>query len=150
MEILRSLNAMREWRASLATDQRVGFAPTMGNLHAGHIELINVVKQQSDVVVASIFVNPMQFSGNEDLNAYPRTLEADFAMLEAAGATAVFTPTTTDMTTTTTTTNPTSSVDLGRRPDAAINDTFALETRRCYQWWLCLQTRHCYQYWFCL
>ena len=50
MEILRSLNAMREWRTSLATEQRVGFAPTMGNLHAGHIELINVVKQQSDAV----------------------------------------------------------------------------------------------------
>lgn len=97
MEILRSLNAMREWRASLATDQRVGFAPTMGNLHAGHIELINVVKQQSDVVVASIFVNPMQFGGNEDLDAYPRTLEADLAKLEAAGTAAAFTPTTTDI-----------------------------------------------------
>ena len=97
MEILRSLNAMREWRASLATDQRVGFAPTMGNLHAGHIELINVVKQQSDVVVASIFVNPMQFGRNEDLDAYPRTLEADLAKLEAAGTAAAFTPTTTDI-----------------------------------------------------
>ena len=97
MEILRSLDAMREWRASLAPDQRVGFAPTMGNLHAGHIELINVIKQQSDVVVASIFVNPMQFGGNEDLDAYPRTLEADLAKLEASGTTAVFTPTTTDI-----------------------------------------------------
>ena len=97
MEILRSLNAMREWRASLATDQRVGFAPTMGNLHAGHIELINVVKQQSDVVVASIFVNPMQFGRNEDLDAYPRTLEVDLAKLEAAGTAAAFTPTTTDI-----------------------------------------------------
>ena len=97
MVILRSLNAMREWRASLATDQRVGFAPTMGNLHAGHIELINVVKQQSDVVVASIFVNPMQFGRNEDLDAYPRTLEVDQAKLEAAGTDAVFTPTTTDI-----------------------------------------------------
>ncbi len=97
MEILRSLNAMREWRASLATDQRVGFAPTMGNLHAGHIELINVVKQQSDVVVASIFVNPMQFDGNEDLDAYPRTLEVDLAKLEAAGTAAAFTPATTDI-----------------------------------------------------
>ena len=97
MEILRSLNAMREWRASLATDQRVGFAPTMGNLHAGHIELINVVKQQSDVVVASIFVNPMQFDSNEDLDAYPRTLEADLAKLEAAGTAAAFTPATTDI-----------------------------------------------------
>ena len=97
MEILRSLDAMREWRASLASDQRVGFAPTMGNLHAGHIELINVAKQRSDVVVASIFVNPMQFGGDEDLDAYPRTLEADLAKLEAAGAAAVFTPTTTDI-----------------------------------------------------
>jgi len=97
MEILRSLDAMREWRASLAPDQGVGFAPTMGNLHAGHIELINVAKQRSDVVVASIFVNPMQFGGNEDLDAYPRTLEADLAKLEAAGAAAVFTPTTTDI-----------------------------------------------------
>ena len=97
MEILRSLDAMCEWRASLASDQRVGFAPTMGNLHAGHIELVNVAKQRSDVVVASIFVNPMQFGGNEDLDAYPRTLEADLAKLEAAGAAAVFTPTTTDI-----------------------------------------------------
>ena len=97
MEILRSLDEMREWRASFASDQRVGFAPTMGNLHAGHIELINVAKQRSDVVVASIFVNPMQFGGNEDLDAYPRTLEADLAKLEAAGAAAVFTPTTTDI-----------------------------------------------------
>ena len=97
MEILRSLDAMREWRASLAPDQHVGFAPTMGNLHAGHIELINVAKQRSNVVVASIFVNPMQFGGNEDLDAYPRTLEADLAQLEAAGTAAVFTPTTTDI-----------------------------------------------------
>jgi len=97
MEILRSLDAMCEWRASLAPDQRVGFAPTMGNLHAGHIQLINVVKQQSDVVAASIFVNPMQFGGNEDLDAYPRTLEADLAKLEAAETAAVFTPTTTDI-----------------------------------------------------
>ena len=97
MEILRSLDAIREWRASLAPTQCVGFAPTMGNLHAGHIELINAAKQRSDVVVASIFVNPMQFGGNEDLEAYPRTLEADLVKLEAAGTAAVFTPTTTDI-----------------------------------------------------
>ncbi len=97
MEILRSLDAMREWRASLAPDQCVGFAPTMGNLHAGHTELIKTAKHRSDAVVASIFVNPMQFDGNEDLGAYPRTLEADLEKLEAAGATAVFTPATTDI-----------------------------------------------------
>ena len=97
MEILRSLEEMREWRASLTPDQRVGFAPTMGNLHKGHIELINSAKQRSDVVVASIFVNPMQFGVNENLDAYPRTLEADLAKLEAAGTAAAFTPTTTDI-----------------------------------------------------
>ena len=97
MEILRSLDAMREWRTSVTPDQRVGFAPTMGNLHAGHVELLNAAKQRSDLVVASIYVNPMQFGSNEDLNAYPRTLEADLAKLAAAGAAAVFTPTTTDM-----------------------------------------------------
>ena len=97
MEVLRSLDAMREWRASLAPNQRVGFVPTMGNLHAGHIELVNVAKHRSEAVVASIFVNPMQFGGNEDLDAYPRTLEADIEKLQAAGAAAVFTPTTTDI-----------------------------------------------------
>ena len=97
MEILRSLEEMREWRASLTPDQRVGFAPTMGNLHEGHIELINSVKQRSDVVVASIFVNPMQFGVNENLDAYPRTLEADLVKLEAARAAAVFTPMTADI-----------------------------------------------------
>ena len=97
MEILRSLDAMREWRASLAPDQRLGFAPTMGNLHAGHIELINVAKQRSDAIVASIFVNPMQFGGNEDPDTYPRTLQEDLAKLQAAGTVAVFTPTTTDI-----------------------------------------------------
>ena len=97
MEILRSLDEMREWRASLAPDQRVGFVPTMGNLHKGHIELINAAKQRSDVVVASIFVNPMQFGGNEKPDAYPRTLEADLAKLKAAGAAAVFTPRTAEI-----------------------------------------------------
>lgn len=97
MEILHSLNTMREWRASLASDHRLGFAPTMGNLHAGHIELIHAAKDRCDRVVASVFVNPMQFSPNEDLNAYPRTLEADLAKLEAAGTAAVFTPTANDI-----------------------------------------------------
>ncbi|MEC8633275.1 MAG: pantoate--beta-alanine ligase [Pseudomonadota bacterium] len=97
MEILRSLDEMREWRASLAPDQRVGFAPTMGNLHRGHIELIDAAKQRSDMVVASIFVNPMQFGGNEKPDAYPRTLEADLAKLKAAGVAAVFTPMTAEI-----------------------------------------------------
>ena len=81
MEILDSIEAMRAWRRSLPNEVRVGFAPTMGNLHAGHISLVKQASIDSDVVVASIFVNPMQFGANEDLNAYPRTMAADLEKL---------------------------------------------------------------------
>ena len=81
MEVLRSLEAMHEWRASLSPDYRLGFAPTMGNLHAGHIALIHRARQRSEKVIASIFVNPMQFGADEDLDAYPRTLETDLEKL---------------------------------------------------------------------
>ena len=97
MEILDSIEAMRAWRRSLPNEVRVGFAPTMGNLHAGHISLVKQASIDSDVVVASIFVNPMQFGANEDLNAYPRTMAADLEKLKAAGTTAVFTPTIDDI-----------------------------------------------------
>ena len=92
MEILDSIEAMQAWRRSLPNDVRVGFAPTMGNLHAGHMSLVEQAATDSDVVVASIFVNPMQFSANEDLDAYPRTMATDLEKLTAAGTTAVFTP----------------------------------------------------------
>ena len=97
MDILDSIEAMQAWRRSLPNDARVGFAPTMGNLHAGHISLIDQATQESDRVVASIFVNPMQFGANEDLEAYPRTMAADLEKLEAAGTAAVFTPTIDDI-----------------------------------------------------
>jgi len=97
MEILDSIEAMKAWRKSVPHPVRVGFAPTMGNLHAGHISLIDQAKINGDIVVASIFVNPMQFGENEDLDAYPRTLAADLEKLEAAGTTAVFTPTIDDI-----------------------------------------------------
>lgn len=97
MEVLRSLEAMHEWRASLSPDYRLGFAPTMGNLHAGHIALIHRARQRSDKVIASIFINPMQFGADEDLDAYPRTLETDLEKLKAAGTTAVFVPTANDI-----------------------------------------------------
>ena len=83
---------MRSWRARLSQDIRVGFAPTMGNLHAGHVALVHTAKAHTDVTVASIFVNPMQFGPGEDLESYPRTLEVDLAKLQEAGATAVFIP----------------------------------------------------------
>ncbi len=97
MEILDSIEAMQAWRRAQPKNIRVGFAPTMGNLHAGHISLIDHARAKSDVVVASIFVNPMQFGANEDLDAYPRTMRADLRKLEAAGTTAVFTPTVDDI-----------------------------------------------------
>ena len=70
----------------------VGFIPTMGALHQGHISLINRAKAQCDIVVCSIFVNPTQFNDLNDLKNYPRTLEADCQMLEVAGCDAVFIP----------------------------------------------------------
>ena len=70
----------------------IGFVPTMGNLHAGHIALVTQAKQHAACVVVSIFVNPLQFSPNEDLANYPRTLAADCEKLKAAGCDIVFTP----------------------------------------------------------
>ncbi len=70
----------------------IGFVPTMGNLHDGHISLIRQAKTQSDFVVCSIFVNPLQFGKNEDLDAYPRTLAEDRAKLTEADCDLLFTP----------------------------------------------------------
>ena len=81
-----------ELRTALAKKSAIAFVPTMGNLHAGHIELVEIAKAQNACVVVSIFVNPLQFGANEDLAKYPRTLEADLAKLKAAGADIVFTP----------------------------------------------------------
>lgn len=72
--------------------ERVAFVPTMGNLHAGHIKLVREAKRLAERVVVSIFVNPLQFGDNEDLDAYPRTPEEDQAMLREAGANLLFMP----------------------------------------------------------
>ena len=85
---------LRAWRLA---DERIGFVPTMGNLHAGHSSLIEAARQRCDRVVASIFVNPLQFGLNEDFEQYPRTLEADQVELEARGADLLFAPANAEM-----------------------------------------------------
>lgn len=70
----------------------IGFVPTMGALHDGHISLVNMARERNDVVVVSVFVNPIQSNNPEDLKKYPRTFEADAAMLEAAGVDYIFNP----------------------------------------------------------
>jgi len=77
--------------------KRVGFVPTMGALHAGHISLVRAARAQCDVVVASIFVNPTQFGPNEDLARYPRSLEQDSRLLEAEKTDYIFSPSVDDM-----------------------------------------------------
>jgi pantoate--beta-alanine ligase len=81
-----------ELRARLSRECGIAFVPTMGNLHAGHIALVEQARLLGQCVVVSIFVNPLQFGANEDLASYPRSLEADIEKLAAAGADVVFTP----------------------------------------------------------
>ncbi len=89
-DITQIRTQVSQWKRQGET---VAFVPTMGNLHLGHITLVKEALKRADHVVVSIFVNPMQFGQNEDLDAYPRTLEADQAALIEAGAELLFTPT---------------------------------------------------------
>jgi len=86
---MKTFHTIEELRQALSTERQLGhriaLVPTMGNLHAGHISLIDAAKNHADIIVASIFVNPLQFGPNEDLDTYPRTLVADHEQLSAAG-----------------------------------------------------------------
>jgi pantoate--beta-alanine ligase len=93
---LETLHAVHEVRARVAAWRRqgltVGFVPTMGNLHQGHLSLVQLAGERADRVIVSIFVNPMQFGPLEDFDRYPRTLERDCQAVAQGGAQLVFAP----------------------------------------------------------
>ena len=94
---MQIVHSIADLRAILASKGRPAFVPTMGNLHDGHLSLVRAARQHGDIVVASIFVNRLQFLPHEDFDSYPRTWDADCARLEAAGCDIVFAPRETDL-----------------------------------------------------
>ena len=93
MEVVHSALALREHLAhARSRGDRIALVPTMGNLHDGHLTLVDASRDRADLVVATVFVNPLQFGPNEDFDAYPRTLDADASALEAHGADLLFAP----------------------------------------------------------
>jgi len=91
MDVVTTLEEL--WQARAALPEPLGFVPTMGYLHDGHLSLVRCAKRDNRSVAVSIFVNPTQFGPNEDLESYPRDLERDLALLEAEGVDLVWTPT---------------------------------------------------------
>jgi pantoate--beta-alanine ligase len=93
MEILRTTQAMQQRALALKREGRViGFVPTMGSLHEGHLSLMRIARKQCDFLVVSIFVNPTQFGPGEDLAAYPRDFERDESLCTQAGVDLIFYP----------------------------------------------------------
>jgi pantoate--beta-alanine ligase len=94
MKIISDINELRD---HLRGQNRTSFVPTMGNLHEGHLSLMRLARQYGDPVVASIFVNRLQFGPNEDFDSYPRTMQADIDKLEQEGVYILFAPTEKDL-----------------------------------------------------
>ncbi len=96
MTVLRSLLELNEWRAQIG-EQTLGFVPTMGALHRGHISLVEQSLSMADHTLVSIYVNPTQFNNAEDLEKYPSTLEQDLTLLSATGELVIYLPTQNDL-----------------------------------------------------
>lgn len=92
-----TIAALRQHLGPLRLHQTIALVPTMGALHSGHIALVEAARQTADVVVCSIFVNPVQFNNPDDLARYPRTIDADCVLLEQAGCHVVFAPSASEM-----------------------------------------------------
>lgn len=93
MQIYETVQEIRNWRkANVREFQTIGFIPTMGCLHEGHLSLLRASIKENDFTIVSIFVNPSQFSPTEDLDKYPRTLSEDIALLKTLGVDVCFTP----------------------------------------------------------
>ena len=94
---MKIISDIQELRDHLRGQNRASFVPTMGNLHEGHLSLMRLARQHGDPVVASIFVNRLQFGPNEDFESYPRTMQADIEKLEREGVYILFAPTERDL-----------------------------------------------------
>jgi len=98
VEIIQTVSAMQAWsRTARAAGRRVGFVPTMGYLHEGHLSLMREAKRRADVCVVSIYVNPTQFGPKEDFSKYPRDFERDQRLCESVGVDVIFAPTDEEM-----------------------------------------------------
>jgi pantoate--beta-alanine ligase len=98
MNVLKTCEDLRKYvDAHSVAGNTIGFVPTMGALHNGHVSLLTRSVEENDVSIVSIFVNPIQFNNKEDLRMYPRTIDKDIALLEAAGCNAVFVPEVSEM-----------------------------------------------------
>ena len=97
MKIIRTVKEFKEERAKIGADKSVGFVPTMGGLHEGHMSLVKKCRENNDVTVVSVYLNPTQFNDKNDLNTYPANFDDDKALLEKNGCDILFAPTYSEM-----------------------------------------------------